>query len=116
MTKAEAARILNPDCPDERTLEALLEACRTAVRALRRPEPHWYNPEEVLPEEDVLVLVLASGRPSGRLTLDHCVELARYYSGDGWELDHYPAWRGAAIHLWAPIPDLEALEAYGEGN
>lgn len=63
----------------------------------------WIPVTEHLPEHDVIVLVVASGRPKGNVELVNAIELATFYSG-GWILEAYPEWVDAEVTHWMPLP------------
>ena len=79
------------------------------IEKLRAQLPRWIPVEERLPDHDVLVLVIASGKPKENITLDEAVELATLYS-DGWCLETWPEWTGANVTHWMPLPEPLEVE------
>ena len=67
----------------------------------------WIPVAERLPEDDDLVLIVASGKPRKNIELVNAVELASFCS-DGWCLETWPDWTGAIVTHWMPL--LEAPE------
>ena len=64
----------------------------------------WIPVTERLPEDDICVLVLASGRPLSNVLLDRCQEIAEH-SDDGWIIAEWPEWKNPAITHWMPLPE-----------
>lgn len=86
-----------------------VEAQAQEIEKLRGQMPRWIPVEERLPDYDDLVLVIASGKPKGNITLDEAVELATLYS-DGWCLETWPEWTGAKVSHWMPLPEPPEVE------
>lgn len=102
-------------CSDALKLSAadLIENQQNHIRALLqandalRERQRWIPVTERLPVGADQVLVVASGKPRENIELVHAVEIASLYS-DGWCLETWPEWTGAAVTHWMPLP--EALE------
>lgn len=56
------------------------------------------------PEEGVLVLTLANGKPCENITLHQAYELGRYGSDGEWFVEGWPEWYGAEVTHWQPYP------------
>ena len=56
------------------------------------------------PEEGVLVLTLANGKPCEEITLHQAYELGRYGSDGEWFVEGWPEWYGAEVTHWQPYP------------
>ena len=69
----------------------------------------WIPVTERLPEDDICVLVLASGRPLSNVLLDRCQEIAEH-SDDGWIVAEWPEWKNPVITHWMPLPDPPEVE------
>ncbi len=52
-----------------------------------------------------LVLAIASGKPTDKITLHHAYCLAEYAEREGWILQEWPSWEGAEVSHWTPLPD-----------
>lgn len=63
------------------------------------------TPKTLPPEGDGVFAVVTGS--SGNLQFDDAVELAEWYSDDGWTLVNYPEWRGT-VSYWMPVPQLPA--------
>lgn len=50
----------------------------------------WYNPKNRLPEPDVGVLAIVSGKPHPNITLDRAYCIAEYILDEGWIVSEYP--------------------------
>lgn len=57
-------------------------------------------------EEDVEVLVIASGMPHPNIILKEAYQLAFYSREDGWILSEYPEWEDPEVKLWMPLPKV----------
>lgn len=65
----------------------------------------WISVKDKMPEPDVCVLVLASGKYKN-ITLDNAFEIAMYAKKDGWMLENYPSYENPDIKYWMPMPSL----------
>ena len=82
----------------------LLDEAAAAIEELTRSR--WIPADDHLPEPDVAVLVICSGKYKN-VTLDRAVELAFWLSDEeGWCLESFPEIEDAKISHWAPIPRL----------
>lgn len=72
----------------------------------------WIPVTERLPEDGELVLVMANGKPAKEITLVQAYELGWCRSDrDGkWFLEGWPAWSGAEVTHWMPIPEPQKEE------
>lgn len=84
------------------------EKCKEVAELQRKHR--WTPVEERLPETDDMVLIQVSGHPTEYTTLYDALQLAEYNPDDGWILDEYPEWRGAAPVAWMPLPELYKAE------
>jgi hypothetical protein len=99
------------DCVAERTADYLIAngvSIGKDTNVLTNDVPdtnvvQWVSVTERLPEEYNLVLVTAYGNPHRNITLEGSYELAEYDS-EGWILESYPAWTGAQVTHWMPLP------------
>lgn len=80
------------------TIEALIEENKRL-----REENQWISVEERLPEGDLLVLVIVSGRV-GNIHLDRAIELAEFSMDEGWILEMWPEWENPTVTHWKPMP------------
>lgn len=66
----------------------------------------WIPVMERLPEdEEALVLIQVSGKPTNNITLEDALMMASYNVDDGWILEMYPEWEGAHPVAWMPLPE-----------
>ena len=66
----------------------------------------WRSPQEELPPEDEMVLVIANGKIAENVTAVDAVRLARWAREDGWMLELYPETEtGFEIRFWMPLPE-----------
>lgn len=86
-------------------LNAALQTIEKNERLQRAAKPRWISTIERLPPAEKLVLAVVNGSPCENITLVDALELAGY-GPDGWMLEAYPAWTGAQVSYWAPLPDL----------
>ena len=86
-------------------LNAALRTLKHMERELQTAKPRWISAAERLPSADEMVLAVVCGSPCENITLVDALELAGY-GPDGWMLEAYPAWKGAQVSYWAPLPDL----------
>ena len=83
---------------------ALLDEAAAAIEELTRSR--WIPADDHLPEPDVAVLVICSGKYKN-ITLDCAVELAYWLDEEkNWCLESFPEIQDAKISHWAPIPRL----------
>lgn len=66
--------------------------------------PRWIPVTERLPDDDIYVLVIVSGKPCKNVTLHNAVELAEY-DPEGWILEMWPDWMDADVTHWMPLPE-----------
>ena len=76
---------------------------REAIEVLR--DASWISVADRLPDDDVMVLCVVSGRPQTNITLDEAMEIASYSRTDGWIVDAWPEWEGPTVTYWRPIPE-----------
>lgn len=69
----------------------------------------WISVEDRLPEVDVMVLVIVSGKPMSNVTLENSYELAEY-DPEGWILEMWPEWMDAEVSHWMPLPEPPEVE------
>lgn len=86
-------------------LNAALQTLEKSERQQRAAKPRWISTIERLPPAEERVLAVVNGSPGENITLVDALELAGY-GPDGWMLEAYPAWKGAQVSYWAPLPDL----------
>lgn len=92
----------------QNSVPQLCDALETMTTRAEKAEAEnrWIQVEERLPEdEDGEVLVIASGKPHGNITLDGAYVLATYSRPEGWILDEYPEWGCANVTHWRPLPE-----------
>lgn len=65
----------------------------------------WISVKDRLPEDDDLVLVIASGKPHENITLDNAIELATFSMDEGWILEMLPEWEDPKVTYWMPLPE-----------
>lgn len=86
----------------------LLDEAAAAIEELTRSR--WIPADDHLPEPDVAVLVICSGKYKN-VTLDRAVELAFWLSDEkGWCLESFPEIEDPQILYWAPLPPLPDKE------
>lgn len=66
----------------------------------------WYNPKNRLPESDVGVLAIVSGKPQPNITLDRVYCIAEYIPDEGWIVSEYPECTTLKVEAWTPLPDF----------
>lgn len=117
-------------------LEACNEACRVAAKVLREPkvvrlddtgaqafalaaevselrQTAWISVKDRLPEDDVMVLCVVSGKPRDWVTLDGAIEIASHSRTDGWIVETWPEWEDPKVTHWAPLPEPPEEEQNG---
>ena len=103
MTIDRAIEILDPEhreCYDG--MDEVNEACRMGMEALERTR--WIPCSERLPESDLEVLVIASGKV-GNITLVNSVEIGDFDRDEGWILEMWPEWEDPNVTHWMPLPE-----------
>ena len=69
----------------------------------------WRSPQEELPPEDEIVLVIADGRIKENIDLIDAVMMASWSKVEGWILEMFPETEtGFEIRYWMPLPELPA--------
>lgn len=64
----------------------------------------WISVEDRLPEVDVTVLTIVTGKPHPNVTLINAYELGEY-DPEGWILEMWPEWMDAKVSYWMPLPE-----------
>ena len=64
----------------------------------------WISVEDRVPEVDVSVMVIVSGKPTSNITLKNAYELAEY-DPEGWILEMWPEWVDAKVSYWMSLPE-----------
>lgn len=77
---------------------------REAIEVLR--DASWISVADRLPDDDVMVLCIVSGRPQTNITLDEAMEIASHSRTDGWIVDAWPEWEDPTVTYWMPLPEL----------
>lgn len=104
MTIDRAIEILNPEHREHyESIDPVNEACRMGMEALERTR--WIPCSERLPESDLEVLVIASGKV-GNITLVNSVEIGDFDRDEGWILEMWPGWEDPNVTHWMPLPEL----------
>lgn len=68
----------------------------------------WRSPQEELPPQDEMVLVIANGKIAENVKAVDAVMLASWAREDGWMLELYPETEtGFEIRFWMPLPEFE---------
>lgn len=100
----EAADRLEQLSDFERSQSAKLLARVSELEERQR----WRSPQEELPPEDEMVLVIANGKIAENVTAVDAVMLASWAREDGWMLELYPETEtGFEIRFWMPPPEFE---------
>ena len=103
MTIDRAIEILNPEHRENYDgMDEVNEACRMGMEALERTR--WIPCSERLPESDLEVLVIASGKV-GNITLVNSVEIGDFDRDEGWILEMWPEWEDPNVTHWMPLPE-----------
>ena len=63
----------------------------------------WISVEDRLPDNDDIVMVIASGKV-GNITLVNAFELETYSIDEGWILEMWPEWEDPKVTYWMPLP------------
>lgn len=63
----------------------------------------WISAKDRLPENDDIVMVIASGKV-GNITLVNALELGTYSIDEGWILEMWPEWEDPKVTYWMPLP------------
>ena len=91
-----------------------IHGCALVRAAIERLEEltasPWISVNDMLPEDEQEVLVLANGRPREHIVLDNARELATFYAGEGWFFEAYPDWDDPQVTYWMPLPELPTIE------
>ena len=103
MTIDRVIEILDPEHREHYDgLDEVNEACRMGMEALERTR--WIPCSERLPESDLEVLVIASGKV-GNITLVNSVEIGDFDRDEGWILEMWPEWEDPNVTHWMPLPE-----------
>ena len=98
-----AIEILDPEHREHYDgMDEVNEACRMGMEALERTR--WIPCSERLPESDLEVLVIASGKV-GNITLVNSVEIGDFDRDEGWILEMWPEWEDPNVTHWMPLPE-----------
>lgn len=74
----------------------------------------WHKPEEQLPEDDIIVLVVCRGQGENVAFCD-AMELATYDCDEcEWILESYPGITGITVSWWCELPNVPDEEADAE--
>ena len=65
----------------------------------------WINVNEAVPDNEYVVLVVASGKPKENIILIEALQLACFDKNEGWILEEWPEAENIEIHYWAYIPE-----------
>lgn len=76
---------------------------REAIEVLR--DASWISVADRLPDDDVMVLCIVSGRPQTNITLDEAMEIASHSRTEGWIVETWPEWDDPTVTYWRPIPE-----------
>lgn len=89
------------------TIECMTEEDYETFKRLieRGRDFEWRDAEVELPADpDEVVLVVVSGKYRNMI-FEHAFEMAAYYPGEGWIVDHYPLWEHPQVSHWMPLPE-----------
>lgn len=75
------------------------------IEHLESQIPKWISVGERLPEVSDVVLVIANGKPSPRITLDNACLIASYWGDEGWIADGFCGWDALQVTYWMPLPE-----------
>lgn len=71
----------------------------------------WRSPQEELPPEDEIAVVIANGQIAENVKAVDAVMLASWAREDGWMLELYPETEtGFEIRFWMPLPEAPEQE------
>lgn len=91
-----------------------LEKLKELVRGKDKPDAahqgKWISVKDKLPEESDMVLAIVNGKPHENCTLVDAYQLAMYTPEDGWIVEEYPDWGGAAVSYWMPLPEPQEVK------
>lgn len=76
---------------------------REAIEVLR--DASWISVADRLPDDDVMVLCIVSGRPQTNITLDEAMEIASHSRTEGWIVETWPEWEDPTVTYWMPLPE-----------
>lgn len=95
-------------CPYDGKAECVSNHSADALAYIRQLEaalPKWISVGERLPEVSDVVLVIANGKPSPRITLDNACLIASYWGDEGWIADGFCGWDALQVTYWMPLPE-----------
>ena len=95
-------------CPYDGEAECISNHSADAFAYIQQLEtalPKWISVEERLPEVSDVVLVIANGKPSPRITLDNACLIASYWGDEGWIADGFYGWDALQVTYWMPLPE-----------
>ena len=97
-----------PFCDDRLKSEAadLIEAQAAEIEKLKAQVPRWIQVEERLPESDVDVLTIVTGKVNN-VTLIDAQEIGSFDKSEGWILEMWPEWEDPKVTHWMPLPGAE---------
>ena len=74
---------------------------REAIEVLR--DASWISVADRLPDDDVMVLCVVSGRPQTNITLDEAMEIASHSRTEGWIVEMWPEWDDPTVTYCMPL-------------
>lgn len=81
---------------------------REAVEKLCAME--WIDTKVELPQDDVAVLTIVSGKPCENITLVSVPCTGAYSESEGWMIDEFLTWKNPQVSYWMPIPEMPEEE------
>lgn len=89
-------------------MSGLLHEAYEVIRQLQAAQ-RWRNPKKRLPDPDVGVLAIVSGKQHPNITLDKAYCIAEYLPDEGWIVSEYPECTDLEILAWMPLPPAPEL-------
>ena len=86
-------------------MSGLLHEAYEVIQQLQAAQ-RWHNPKKRLPDPDVGVLAIVSGKPHPNITLDRAYCIAEYIPDEGWIVSEYPECTNLEILAWVPLPEM----------
>lgn len=90
---------------DEELLEMAEYLEAYARHNIRAKNDMWIPAKRKTPEQDVIVLVIVSGKYKN-ITFDNSYEMASYSKDEGWKIEGYGAWTNPEVKYWMEMPSL----------
>lgn len=66
----------------------------------------WIDAKVELPQDDVAVLTIVSGKPRENITLVSVPCTGAYSESEGWMIDEFLTWKNPRVSHWMLLPEM----------